>query len=137
MASAPSGRGGAGEDAHRLTGPEHALVGAAGGRPSDHLEPSRDPVGDLGHVGRAHRVAVHGGNVRGRLGDPRRHVLGQHAAQRLGQAHGLGRQRREGGRDARQRFGDGEHVSVFRAMDGSHLDRRILTTKTPRHKGFQ
>ena len=104
------GQGAAGEDTHRLARLHGAVVRGPGGRPADH----RKAHGHARHIGRAHRVAVHGGDVLGWLGDPGGHVLGEHPAERLGQTHGLGRQGPERRRDAGQRFLDGEHVRLPR-----------------------
>ena len=75
------GDGGAGEDPHRLPGPEQP-VGRVPGR---HLRHHGQGDGRAGDVGGPHRVAVHGGVGERRDGLGRHHVVRQHETRRLGE----------------------------------------------------
>ena len=61
----------------------------AGGNLADDFQAHRS----VGHVGRAHGITVHGGNIRRRLGAQRFEIVGQHAAVGLVERHLVGRQR--------------------------------------------
>ena len=71
----------------RLSCADGALERVSGRHLADQPEPRRDP----GYVDRANGVAVHGGDVGGRLAA--RELAGEHAAVRLGERHRLGRKR--------------------------------------------
>ena len=86
----------AGEDAHRLAGAERAGEALAGARHADDLKRRAGR-----RLGGAHGVAVHGGGGEGRLRRARRKVVGEHAAGRIGERHGLGRQRLDAGEKPR------------------------------------
>ena len=105
--------GGAGHDAHRLAGADHAGEGAAGEGGADH----RERAFTLGaEVGGAHGVAVHRGVVvRGHVAR-RDHVLGEHAAERGAHGHALAPG--DGGERAEDRRAcgiDGEEAAVVAA----------------------
>ena len=108
MVSAPGGTHAAGEDARRFAGADRALERMPGGDFADELEPRRRGR----DIGGAHRIAVHGGDVGRRLRAQRREVGGEHAAVRVRERRGFGRQRlgvrehaRERLRDRHQRHG--------------------------------
>ncbi len=65
----------AGENPHRLVGGDLLLERAAGRDLADHLQPR----GELGGIGRAHRIAVHRRHRLRRLGAQRRDVAREHA----------------------------------------------------------
>ena len=92
----------AGEDPHRFAGADLALERAAGRDLADHLQPR----GEIGGIGRAHRIAVHRRHRLRRLRSPRRDVARQHAM--IGSVerdHFLG-QRIGAGKDRGKRIGN-------------------------------
>ena len=96
----------AGEDAHRLARTDSALESAAGGGFADH----RQGRGRRRRIGRAHRVAVHGGVGKRRLGAQRLKVAREHAAiSRFKSDLFLLERRLGGGEHARQRLLDRDH----------------------------
>ena len=92
----------AGEDARRLAGADAC---PANGWPAATSPISLSRAGTR-DVGGAHRIAVHGGDVGGRLRAQRREIGGEHAAVRLGERRGLGRQRLGPREHAGERLGD-------------------------------
>jgi hypothetical protein len=94
-----------GHDAHRLAGGH----GARGPLARPHLADDDERTGH-GHVGGAQRVAVHRGAVERRQVGVGEDVLGQHAADGVGERHSLGRQRARLAKHERERRGDGDHA---------------------------
>ena len=92
---------GAGEDAHRLAGPQLAGKAMTGGALAD------DPQGARA-VGGAHRPAVHGRGGERRLIARGGDVHRQNPSQRQRQGNSLGLERRGGGEHARARLLDAE-----------------------------
>ena len=64
-------------------------------------------------IGRAHRIAIHGGNICGRLRQARQHRPRQHAPRRFGQGKGLGSGGRQRGQDARTRILHRQQAALF------------------------
>jgi hypothetical protein len=79
------------EDAHGFTLTDALLEASTRSRDANHLKPR----GKGRDVGRAHRVTIHGRGSEGRLGDPRRKVLGDHAALPIFERDALGPERGE------------------------------------------
>ena len=87
-----------------------APTAPANGRPAATSPITLQRAGALRHVGGAHRIAVHGGDVVRRLGAPRREVRGEHAAFGFGERHVLARQRLDAIEHAGERVGDGQQT---------------------------
>ena len=73
---------------------------------ADHFEPHRQ----IAEIGRSRGIAVHRRGRKGRLGAPRRDVLGQHTAHGLRQRHLLGAEMSDDGEQPRFRLGDRDHA---------------------------
>ena len=86
----------------------------ANGPPALDSPMTRNVDRHLADIGRAHRIAVHGGSVERRLRQLRGDVLGQHALGRAEQVDALGAERRRAVEHAPQRLVDGEqrHLSA-------------------------
>ena len=98
-------------DPHRLAG----LEPAARGTPAA----TRATTGSApGVSGGPEREAVHGRAREARQVDQRVGVLGEHPAGRLLERHGLRRERRDAGQDARERLVDGQQLG--HGADGTH-----------------
>ena len=91
-----------GEDARGLTLVHAAREWMSGCDLADDFERHRNTR----HVGRADRVAVHGGEIGRRLGAQRYHVGGEHAAVRIIELGGFRRQRSRTFKHAHKRIGD-------------------------------
>jgi hypothetical protein len=105
IASAPSGHRRAGEDAHGLALFDRAVEAAAGGGLADLLEGRRH----RSHVFGPHGIAVHRRDRDRRLGHARSDVLGEYAAERVGDAHVFGGEARHAAQHLRLRLGDRDH----------------------------
>ena len=94
----------ASEDAHRLARTDTALEARTSRGFADQLQRCRE----RGHVGRAHRIAVHGRGIEGRLSQRRGKIGGKHPAMRLGNGDVLRLERRKALQDKRERIVDGK-----------------------------
>jgi len=95
--------GGAGEDTHGLASPDAACEAVPRLRFPDHGQACVRIAG----VGRAHRIAVHGGGIERRLRQLGDHVLRKHAAGRIEEPYALGSDDGDAVENAGQRLFDG------------------------------
>ncbi len=106
----PLRQGRAGHDPHRSAGLEDVAAGVTGGDVAVDRQVDRG-VGSGGRdVGRAHGIPIHRGVGEARQVRPRDDVAREDPAQGGADADPLGRQRGEGGEDAREVVLDGQQV---------------------------
>ena len=115
----------AGKDPHRFAGTN--LTAEAGSRRS--LANHREARRQCRHIRGAHRIAIHGRGVEGRLRQARGEILGEHAAERVRERHAFGFERIEPVRDAGESFSDGEQrheQSAGNRLEGSGAAAGLL-----------
>ena len=114
-----------GHHLHRLPGRQRRVRVLAGAQLSGHPQDDGRPR----DVGRAHRVAVHRRAVEGRHVGIGAHVLGEHAAEGVGEQDLLRGQPRGVVEDDPERvvYGDGRHVSIVRPAGRRRVIARTVT----------
>ena len=120
----------AGEDAGGFAGADMSAKPGPGRHLGDDAQLDRDRGQILG----AHRVAVHRRYREGRLRPAGGHILGQNAAEGVGDRDLLERQLFERREQTRQRFFDGDHgsASQFPDLPPDLRNRRRSVTTIPR-----